>query len=64
MPLLFRIFTVLGDGSLHFVVEAETLDDARARVGELAASWPGEYIIENEETGERVVITSGGQAKS
>lgn len=58
MPL-FRIFTVLGDKSLHFVQEVETLDDAKERAKGLAELWPGEYIIENKETGERVVITSG-----
>ncbi len=56
MPLPFSIFKVLGDGSLHFVEKAQTLEDA-AR--DLARLWPGEYIIQNEETGERVVITSG-----
>lgn len=60
MPL-FRIFTVLGDKSLHFVQEEETLEDARERARGLAELWPGKYIIENEETGERVVITADRQ---
>jgi hypothetical protein len=46
------------NGSQHFVGEAENLESARARVGNLAGFWPGEYIIQNEDTGERVVITS------
>ena len=50
MPLPFRIFKVLGDGSLQFVEEAHTLEYARVSVGELARLWPGEYIIQNEET--------------
>jgi hypothetical protein len=58
MPLPFRVFKVRGDGSLEFVEEAHNLEDARERVRELARLWPGEYIIQNEETGERVVITS------
>ena len=58
MPLPFRIFKVRGDGSPHFVEEAHTLEDARVGVGELARLWPGEYIIQNEGTGERLVITS------
>ena len=58
MPLPFRIFKVRGDGSLHFVEEAHTLEDARVGVGELARLWPSEYIIQNEGTGERLVITS------
>ena len=59
MPLPFRVFKVRGDGSLHSVEEAETLEDARERVADLARLWPGEYIIQNEETGERVSITAG-----
>ena len=59
MPLPFRVFKVRGDGSLHSVEEAESLEDARERVADLARLWPGEYIIQNEETGERVSITEG-----
>ena len=58
MPLPFRIFKVQVDGDL-FVEEAETLEDARERAGDLARLWPGGYIIQNEETGERVSITAG-----
>jgi hypothetical protein len=60
MPLAFRIFKLRDDGNQHFVQEAENVEDARERVGDLAGLWPGEYIIQNEETGERVVITSNG----
>jgi hypothetical protein len=59
MSLPFRILKMRGDGSLHFVEEAETLEDARERVGALAEFWPGEYLIHNEVTGERVSITAG-----
>jgi hypothetical protein len=64
MPLPFRVFKMRGDGSLHFVEEAQTLEDARARVGALAELWTGEYIIQYEETGERVFITAGRQWKN
>jgi hypothetical protein len=63
MRLPFRVFKVQGDGNLHFVQEAENLEDARERVQSLAELWPGEYIIQNEETGERVSITTGGEPK-
>ena len=56
MPLPFRIFKLRGDGSQEFVEEAHTLEFARVSVGEIARLWPGEYIIQNEETGERVSI--------
>jgi len=64
MPLPFRIFKLRGDGSLQFVEEAHTLEDARESATDLARLWPGEYIIQNEETGERVVITAGGETKN
>lgn len=60
----FRIFKVQGDGNLHFVEKAETLDDARERVSGLARLWPGEYIIDNVETGDCTVITSGSPKKN
>jgi len=59
MSLPFRVFKVRGDGSLQFVEEMHTLEYARVSVKELARLWPGEYIIQNEETGERVSITAG-----
>jgi hypothetical protein len=49
------------DGSPQFVEEAPTLEDAIERVEALAESWPGEYIIKNEETGERVFVTAGSE---
>jgi len=61
MPLPFRVFKVRGDGSLHFVEEAQTLEDAKERAGAHADLWPGEYIIQNEGTGEQVHITRGSQ---
>jgi hypothetical protein len=55
----FCIFKVRDDRSLHFVEEAQILDDAKARVQALAELWPGEYFISNRATGERVSITAG-----
>ena len=55
----YRIFKVQGDGKLSFVHEDRTLDAAKACIEELAKSWPGEYVIRNEETGERVSIIAG-----
>ena len=59
MHLPFRIFKLRGDGSLHLVEEAQTLEDAKERVEALAELWPGEYIIQNEGTGEQVHVTRG-----
>ena len=59
MRLRFCIFKMREDGSLHFVEEAETLKDAKAGVQSLGKLWPGEYVISDEATGERVSITAG-----
>jgi hypothetical protein len=56
--LLFRIFKLQSDGHLHFVESVQTLDDAKGRVRELGAVWPGVYVIDNEETTERVFIST------
>jgi hypothetical protein len=60
LRLPFFIYTVQGDGELHFVVAVQTLDDAKERVRELGETWPAEYVIYNEETGELVFVTSKG----
>jgi hypothetical protein len=65
MRLPFCILNVLGDmlddGELHFVEAAQTLDAAKARVRALSKLWPGEYVIYDEATGERVSITAGDE---
>ena len=67
MRLPFCILNVLGDvlddGELYFLEAAQTLDAAKARVQSLAEMCPGQYVIYDEETGERVAITSGGQSR-
>lgn len=59
MRLLFRIFKLQNDGHPHFVQTVHTLADAKARVQELMEPWPGEYLIHNDETGERLFISAG-----
>lgn len=55
--MLFRIYKVQDDGGLHFVEVVQTFDDARERVGDLGEIWYGQYVIENTETGERVILS-------
>jgi len=64
LRLPFFIYRVQEDGELHFVVAVQTLDDAKARVRELGETWPGEYVIYNEETGERVFVSTRDGTKS
>jgi hypothetical protein len=63
MRCSFCILIVLGDllddGELLFVGAVQTSEDARQRIEVLAAFKPGQYVIYNEETGERVSITAG-----
>jgi hypothetical protein len=62
MRLPFCILNVAGDllddGELYFVEAAQTIDAAKARVKALAEVRPGEYVIYDEATGERVLITA------
>ena len=60
----FRIYKVQDDGKLHFIRFAQTLDDAKACVRELGEVWHGEYVIQNMETGERVVLNVRDEAKN
>ena len=59
MRLPFCIFKLRSDRSVHLVEAVQTLDDARARVQELGELWPGEYVIQNEATGEQISIIVG-----
>ena len=52
---------VRGDGSLHFVERVEDLESAKARVEGFTKLWPGTYVIVNQETGERLSISTGDE---
>jgi DNA-binding response OmpR family regulator len=54
----FRIYKVQSDGDLHFVEANQTFDGAKGRVRELGEGWPGEYVIDNGETGERFFVST------
>ena len=58
----FCILSVLGDllddGELHFVERAQSLEAARRRIEALAEVRPGQYVIYNGETGERLLISA------
>jgi hypothetical protein len=63
MPMPFCILNVSGDvlddGELYFVEAAQSLDAAIARVQSLAELLPGEFVIYDAATGERVSVTAG-----
>jgi hypothetical protein len=52
---------VLDDGELHFVEAARTLEAARRRIKTLGKACPGEYVIYNPQTGERLPIEVGAE---
>lgn len=60
MRLRFCILNVLGDvlddGELEFVAAARTLKAARRRITALTKLSPGQYVIYNRQTGERLPI--------
>ena len=59
-----RIYRVQSDGALQFVEAIQTFDDAKERVRELGKHWPGDYVIENEETGARVFVSTRDETKN
>ena len=64
MRLPFCIFKLQGDGSLHFAEALATFDEAKTRVREIGEVWPGEYVIDNEETGARVFVSTRDGTKN
>ena len=62
----FCVLTLLGDlldgGELQFVEAVQSLEDAKQRIEALAESKPGQYIIYNDQTGERVSVLAGVEA--
>jgi hypothetical protein len=55
---------VQSDGKLQFVATVHTFDDAKELVKGLGELWPGEYVIVNEETGERVFVNTRDETKN
>ena len=55
---------VLDDGELYFVETAQSLDAAKVRVQALAELLPGEFVIYDEATGQRVLITTEEAAQA
>ena len=61
--ILMMLGDLLDDGELQFVEAVQTLEDARQRIEALAALLPGEYVIYNKQTGERLCITAGVESR-
>ena len=59
----YDIFQSETDGSVLWRGSAATLDEAKSRIQELAASTPGQYIILSRRNGAKVVVESGDSAR-
>jgi len=63
MRCSFCILTVLGDllddGEVRFLGSVQTLEEAKRHIEALAVSTPGQFVIYNDDTGERVSLTVG-----
>lgn len=66
MSLRFCILKVFGDaldeGEPYFLGATQTLEAARRGVEALAEFWPGQYIIYDERTGDRIAICTSAKA--
>jgi hypothetical protein len=56
----FDILRVLNDGAPLWMEAAQTLEEAKARVQQLAATLPGPYVIFSQKTGNKILITPDG----
>ena len=52
---------VLNDGELRFVGAATTLAAAKRRIRVLGQSNPGEFVIYNQQTGQRLSVKAGAE---
>jgi len=57
------IFKTYSDGSVLWRGAVESVEAAKARIQTLALSSPGEYLILNQSTGDRIRVASAGSVK-
>jgi hypothetical protein len=57
------IFKMYSDGSVRWRGAVESLEAAKARIQKLALSSPGEYLILNQHTGDRIRVASTSAVK-
>ena len=56
----FDIFRTETNGGVLWIESVATLEDAQARVQELGMRSPGEYLLFNQETGNKLLIRLDG----
>jgi len=55
---------VLDGGELHFIEAAQTVEAAKRRIEALSGLYPGECVIYNEQTRERVSLIAGTKPRT
>lgn len=60
----FDIFQTEADGSVLWRGSAESFDEAKVRIQELAAKSPGEYIVLSRQTGHKIFVYDQGGTSS
>ena len=56
MPPLFDIFRIQQDGALRWCESADSLESAKARVAALAEFAPAQYVLVNQQTGQKLIV--------
>jgi hypothetical protein len=57
----FDIFRAETDGNMIWRGAATSLDEAKARVQELAKTWPADYLIVNLQSGLKIPMSMDGK---
>src|SRR4030088_2008723 len=60
----FDIFQIESGGSMRWLETLEDMDDAKARIQDLGLLSPGEYIILDQQTGNKLVVTVRAAAEA
>jgi hypothetical protein len=60
MTARFDLFQMEADGGVRWCESAVTLEEARARLQKLATLTPGQYLVLNQGTGDKLVFTLDG----
>jgi hypothetical protein len=55
----YDIFRVYSDGITLWLEPAMTMDDAKARIQLLGATQPGDHLIFNQKTAEKISLSVG-----
>jgi hypothetical protein len=60
MTARFDIFRIETNGGVRWHQSAETLDEAKAQIQQLAALSPGQFLVLNQETGNKLIVPADG----